>query len=573
MAALPPRPPAALSLKGPPALAVMDDAVSLLRRAPLAVLSVYYLGALPCGLALIYFYFDMTQSADAEQHLAPEALLLTVTYIWMKTCQAVFSRKLLALLEGEDAEPWTPGRWANTALIQTVFAGSFALIYPAAVLIALPFGWVHAFYHSISITGTSTTSTLRSSLKEATELARIWPRQNHFIICYQFAGCFFLAINLAAFLIMIPSLLDMFFGVSTVFEENGSAWANSSFYLDVFVFCFLILNPFSKAVYALRCFYGRSRLSGADLKAELRRQNLTRREPTAVRALATLVIFAALSLAWPAQGDATAAPPATAAPVQAPPAPTTASGDSGTLDRAIEQTLKKDEFAWRMPRVDEGKPGPENFVQRMLHSFWKWFNHVMEKAMKPFEKFLKWLFGSDKKRDSSAPTLSMMEAVPWRLIFLLILAGVVGWLAFLIVGHLRRRQAPPTSTLVSAPIRTVDLEADDVRADDLPEDSWLALARQLMEKGDLRLALRALYLATLSVLARAELVRLSATKSNRDYLLEATRRLRGNTEAVRPFAQNINLFEASWYGTHDVNPVILETMLANHQQMRSHATT
>jgi hypothetical protein len=148
---------------------------------------------------------------------------------------------------------------------------------------------------------------------------------------------------------------------------------------------------------------------------------------------------------------------------------------------------------------------------------------------------------------------------------------VVGWLAFLIIRHVQNNRVKPTSTLASAPIRTVDLEADDVRADDLPEDSWLALARQLMERGDLRLALRALYLATLSVLARAQLVRLAAAKSNRDYLLEVTRRARGNADTVRPFQDNINLFEASWYGTHDVNNGILETMLANHQQVRTYA--
>jgi hypothetical protein len=69
------------------------------------------------------------------------------------------------------------------------------------------------------------------------------------------------------------------------------------------------------------------------------------------------------------------------------------------------------------------------------------------------------------------------------------------------------------------------------------------------------------------------LVRLSPGKSNRDYLLELGRRLRGNAAALQFFRDNINLFEASWYGTHAVTSVIIETMRANHQQVRSHATT
>ena len=84
--------------------------------------------------------------------------------------------------------------------------------------------------------------------------------------------------------------------------------------------------------------------------------------------------------------------------------------------------------------------------------------------------------------------------------------------------------------------------------------------------------MRAFYLATLSILAQRELVRLGPAKSNRDYLQEMTRRLRGDTAAVGFFQQNLNLFEASWYGTHDVTSAILDSMRDNHQQVRAHAT-
>src|SRR5579859_4835907 len=133
------------SLKGPPAMEILDEAVSLLRRTPLSVFFVYYLGALPFWLAFVYFYFDMTQSADADAHLPGEALFLTVLYFWMKTCQAIFARKLLALLEGDDAEPWDLRGLANTVLLQTIYAGSLVIVYPLGLIITIPFGWVSAF--------------------------------------------------------------------------------------------------------------------------------------------------------------------------------------------------------------------------------------------------------------------------------------------------------------------------------------------------------------------------------------------------------------------------------------------
>jgi hypothetical protein len=554
------------SLKGPPAMEVLDEAVSLLRRTPLSVFSVYYLGALPFWLAFVYFYFDMTQSADADAHLPGEALLLTALYFWMKTCQAIFARKLVALLEGEDVEPWNLPRLANTALLQTIYAGSFVIVYPLGLIITIPFGWVSAFYHNISIVATGPKSTVRSSLFEAAELSRLWPKQNHLILAILLAALLFLFINLAVFFSMVPNLLNMFFGIATVFDENGSAWQNSSFYLDVLVLCFLVLNPLNKAVYAIRCFYGRARLNGADLKAELRRQDKIRLEQAPARVLAMLLFLCVALFSAPVRADTPAQPTpvTTAAPV--PPA-------NATLDQAIQKTLQKDEFAWRLPREQSDEPEKEGFIARMLDRFLTFLGHEFEKLMKPLEKFLKWLFGGNRNHDSSSSALQVLANLPWKLLFLVILALVVACLIFILVRHFRRRTVNPTTVLANVPVKTVDLEAENVHADALPEDSWLALARELMDRGELRLALRALYFATLSLLAQHQLVRLGPAKSNRDYLLELTRRLRANAAAIKLVRDNINLFEASWYGTHPVNSTIIETMLANHQQVRGHATT
>jgi hypothetical protein len=353
-------------------------------------------------------------------------------------------------------------------------------------------------------------------------------------------------------------------GIMTVFDENSSAWENTSFYLDVLVLCFLILNPVNKAVYALRCFYGRARLNGADLKAELRRQDKIRHEQAPVRVLATLVVLCALFVAGPVKADAT--PSAPVAQASDPAAPV-----NGDLDRAIQKTLQKDEFAWRLPRELADEPQKKSFLGRLIDHILTFFAHIMKEIMKPLEKFLKWLFGDSRQHDSSHNGFQAIADLPWRFIFLTILAVVVGCLLFILVRYFRRRVVLPTGPLAIVPARTVDLEAEDVRADALPEDSWLALARELMDRGELRLALRALYLATLSLLAQHQFVRLSAAKSNRDYLTELARRLRGNAAAIELVRENINLFEASWYGTHAVNSSIIETMLANHQQVRSHA--
>ena len=242
------------------------------------------------------------------------------------------------------------------------------------------------------------------------------------------------------------------------------------------------------------------------------------------------------------------------------------------LDQAIQKTLQKDEFAWRMPRVVNPDQG-EGWLARTIDAIENFFSFYLNKVFKILGKLFKWLFDREHKDESTSPSWLMLGEIPWRLVFVC-LAVVIGVILVLWLAYYLRKQAPKALTSLSAAtVRTVDLEAEDVQADALPEDSWLALAQQMIERGELRLALRAFYLATLSVLAQHELVRLGPAKSNRDYVVELTRRLRGNVTILGFFRENIGLFEASWYGTHDVTTAIIETMRTNQQQVRTHATS
>src|SRR5436190_21100441 len=64
----------------------------------------------------------------------------------------------------------------------------------------------------------------------------------------------------------------------------------------------------------------------------------------------------------------------------------------------------------------------------------------------------------------------------------------------------------------------VNLESENVLASQLPENEWLLLAREKMEAGELRLALRALFLATLAHLGEKRLLQIGRSKSNGDYV-------------------------------------------------------
>lgn len=69
-------------------------------------------------------------------------------------------------------------------------------------------------------------------------------------------------------------------------------------------------------------------------------------------------------------------------------------------------------------------------------------------------------------------------------------------------------------------------------------------------RGDLREAMRAIYLALLGRLHARQLIRYDRHRTNREYI----RDLRARPEAQRLFAEAVDLFDPTWYGHRDCTP-------------------
>jgi hypothetical protein len=132
-----------------------------------------------------------------------------------------------------------------------------------------------------------------------------------------------------------------------------------------------------------------------------------------------------------------------------------------------------------------------------------------------------------------------------------------------------RRRGSPKEIASEAVAPVPDVADESVTASQLPEDDWLRLARELMGKGDLRLALRAFYLAGLAHLAQREMIRVAKFKSNRDYEQELRRRARALPELQAAFAENVGIFDRAWYGLHDVSPEGLQRFQINLDKIKA----
>ena len=92
----------------------------------------------------------------------------------------------------------------------------------------------------------------------------------------------------------------------------------------------------------------------------------------------------------------------------------------------------------------------------------------------------------------------------------------------------------------------------------------MRLAREQISRGDGRLAIRALFLATLANLGEEGVIKIARFKSNRDYRKELELKVRKRSVLRRAFDENTTLFEEAWYGWHPVSEETVDDFLKNH---------
>jgi ABC-type multidrug transport system fused ATPase/permease subunit len=180
---------------------------------------------------------------------------------------------------------------------------------------------------------------------------------------------------------------------------------------------------------------------------------------------------------------------------------------------------------------------------------------------------LDWLADHMRPGGEDSAPLSQI-GLTLRLFLILLLAGlsaVVGVLLFRLWKQHQRHALDIAALAIQA---QPDLANEETCAEQLPEEGWLALARELAEKGKLRLALRAAFLATLAHLAQMKWIRIARFKSNREYRNELRRHALAKPETVERFSQSVAVFERVWYGAHETTRDLLERVLANQEELR-----
>jgi hypothetical protein len=544
--------------KGP--VELVEEAVHLLRLAPGAVLIGYYVGTLPFILALLFFWSDMARSAFAHDRLIPGVCALSALFVWMKCWHGVFAARLLARLCGETP-PHLTSRWLLRIAVRQAIAQPVGLfLLPVSLVLLVPMGWVYAFFANVTVFSGGEAPNIRTLISQSWRQARLHSMQSHYLVFLFKLFGFFVFLNVMSAILGVPFLMKMLLGIDTAFSQSPWAAFNTTTLAAAGAITFLCVDPLLKAVYVLRCFYGESLHSGQDLKAELKTFATSAGLRPAATALLFLVLsFQALDLHGAEELEQT----------QSSKPETRNSLASPALDRSIDEVIQQREYSWRLPRESApAKPREgtgENFIERFFKTIESGFKAVQRWIKDLFE----WLDRLGGRRTGPSMDGLSLAGVMKGLLFLLIVA-LVGLIVWLLI-RLWRTQSPvqefPAEALPAAP----DVSDENVGAEQLPEDGWLRLARDLLDRGELRMALRAFYLAALAHLAERNLITLAKYKSNRDYERELVRRGHALADVPAAFSDSVTAFEQVWYGRHGVSQDLLEDFARKVERIKAGA--
>ena len=537
------------------ALRLLEEAVSIIKSNPFELLSSYFIGSIPFILGLLYFWTDMSRNAFASERLVDAALAVAVLFVWMKTWHAVFARKIWHYVQHSPPEKWSFKSLYSTVAAQTFLHATGFLMLPAAAVAMLPFGWCYAFYQNCSVFSGSGSADLKSTITQSWHQAKLWPRQNHLLMAIVTVFAVVVFINLAIVIISVPYLLKRFLGIETLFTMSGTHVLNTTFLVTAWGCTHLCIDPIIKTAYVLRCHHGTSMRSGSDIKAEINRL-MRKTMPAAVMVLCVIATSAAeLSAA-----STSNTPPSSASRQISPDA----------LDRSIRQVLEQRKFSWRLPKEahnpeSEAEAGP-------LTSILNWIVETLKQALEAvfewIDSIIQWLEQLLPKPEISNRTPRDGSFVSVRTLLVLLFVIIAVALAMFVIYVWHRRKAVESLTVDDGILVEADLGDETVKADDLPMDQWLSLAREKLEKGEFRLAFRAVYLAILAQLADADLITIEAYKSNREYEQELRRRAHEKKTLLAAFSKSVGLFERVWYGMHSLSRADVIHYLSLQKGMR-----
>jgi hypothetical protein len=599
---------------------LIEEAIHLLRRAPIETYAFFLVGITPFVLCFFRFCSEMSYSKFAETYLPGFASTLALSYLWMKAFQYLACRQLVLVYTRDFSNQRTFGRILRSCVHQAAIHPFGLIAKPMAALAAipgfltfvpllmLPASIIFSFFQNASILITGE----RGDFAKCWRLSVIRGRTAASLLLLSLFLRIVVFLNVYTTIGILPYLLKALFGVDTFLSRDFRWLISFSYLVGIGLISYFAVDLLIKAIQVIQVCRADAQTTGQDLQRSL--MSLTagsrKRAPSPFNSLLVLVCLIIPTLTVRAEGSRLRLPETTQdfrsayclcavdpggapgvasdAPPNhrrsrttdacnakkfilaslkraAPPSEADRIPDS-ELNERIDRVLSGSEYSWRKPH--HLVSGEKNWLQGFVSWITKSLGKVSRATNRVVDVITKW-WQSLFPHPEGSPQLSTTASAPtWinQLLLYAIICGLIIAAALIVLRIIGRSKKNKPVPIGSAMPVTPNLKSETTLADELPEDQWLLLAHRKLDEGEPRLALRALFLAVLSLLGAQRLIVVRRSKSNSDYETELRRRR--SAELTELFRGNRRLFERCWYGDHPVSDVEIEQSTNFYQRLK-----
>jgi hypothetical protein len=517
----------------------------------------YYSGAAPLVLCFIPMWVVNGQIRLSDGALLAEAALLTGAYLLRAWSVASYMQRVRERAFGVS-RPAPEGASAQLAAIGRLVVWKIVLSSAALVGLTTIAGatWCYSACQFASLEAREDGSK-RHSLGGCIALSSQWFGDGLLLFLMMLPLWIAVWLNGLIVAFLVPQLLHSIFGVNTLLSTPMGMFAlfrSSAFWLSLFAGAWLALDPIVKCSFVVVSQHLQSRREGDDLRsllASLPREHQKKAQmiasTSAGRTVATgvLVVLAAVLAGTSPVAAARAAQTRSIAETTA---DTAHQAEIQKLRRALDEESRRAIYRWH----DVEHPSPPTWFDKLLEKI----QQRSERAWNAFQNFLRKLW---PRGLNFSPRKEKGSAWKWKdLLLWLTLIAILTIGAVVVFFWLRRRRG--AAAQISIPLATAPLPdlGDGAIASERSEDEWFALADRLEREGELRLALRSVYLGLLAGLGQREWLTIRRDRTNRDYLNEFTRRWRRRPQAAlerrveipEKLRGSLRQFDRVWYGSH-----------------------
>jgi hypothetical protein len=247
-------------------LALIEEAVQLLRVAPVTVYALYCGGTVPFLLLLFNFCVKMSYSRSAGAECCASAVLVALAYGWTKGLQAFCCRELVRAYTGNVERWWNPKTMLSIWSRQIAFQPLGLFARPLAWLLVFPVIYVSAFFQNLTVLGGARQTDVRKSW----ELARLWPAQSWTVYGLLSLLALVVFLDLCAVTFSTPFLLKALLGIESFLTRSYTWMFSPALIIALAAGAHFIIDLLAKAIDVIRCCDGESQTTGEDLLRRLK---------------------------------------------------------------------------------------------------------------------------------------------------------------------------------------------------------------------------------------------------------------------------------------------------------------